>query len=703
MSATLEQPITPDAHVIARNMVRSKGSSSSSTPAEADFARAMTNIQLVESIKQVNTVTVSLDDPGWSFLDSGFFDADANGFLDPIDLNYPEGSRYWWRMTQVNPSGAGHSLDLGFMVRDAVLLMHELGPAKANRAKMTRAQFLKMLARKVPDVEFYSRELDVKEPIAAPLGTVGLRRGGRLGLLPTSGTGGGTGSPTAPNLGSGGKPSGKATKLGGIGANTTGLTVKGAPMSDIQKHFANVILAVAEKLQAPDVAMVAMIYAAIWESSLGADTAWNSQGYGGVLDGHDSEFATYGSPDSDAVSIQEATSFMKGGRGFGSGGAINLSRIDGDPVSIATRVEGGGSYSVESGYPGDAAAIAEAQKIVTAGGGAGNAALAATGSHQVVTVESYFYEIMPKESYWKGMLRLASEVNWDLFWDGHRLYYDSEQALIKQRVAAEIERGGPAVTDWNYEWDTRQISTQMSLTLIDEVFGFHAGEVFQMRRFGTASTGSSASPKKLPGRWLIQDRTRNVGDITTQYTLIQPDLPKLEPAPQINTRSSSGIPSTQKGLGSTGSGTVRQKIVAAALKAIQRQAATGAYNYDQERPFPLDLFGPAPVNIDCSAFCILCYKAGGGPDPSGNGFNGQGWTGDMEPNGAAINLSEAQPADLVFYPGHVALYLGNNQIANMGSQGEPVQESVDAPLGGIITSVRRYLGTLTSGGLGFTG
>ena len=41
------------------------------------------------------------------------------------------------------------------------------------------------------------------------------------------------------------------------------------------------------------------------------------------------------------------------------------------------------------------------------------------------------------------------------------------------------------------------------------------------------------------------------------------------------------------------------------------------------------------------------------------------YTGSQEHSGTAVNsLAEAQPGDLILYSGHVAIYLGNNQIVH---------------------------------------
>lgn len=60
---------------------------------------------------------------------------------------------------------------------------------------------------------------------------------------------------------------------------------------------------------------------------------------------------------------------------------------------------------------------------------------------------------------------------------------------------------------------------------------------------------------------------------------------------------------------------------------------------------------------DCSGFTMAVY--------ANFGVSLQHYTGSQEHSGTAVNsLAEAQPGDLILYSGHVAIYLGNNQIVH---------------------------------------
>lgn len=737
--ADVSSVILPDAHVIARNVLDSKAQKPGIR--EIDLARAIKSITLTGTIKDITNLQVVVEDPEWLILDSGLWDTDENGLLDPIDLNYPAGSPYWWRLTVISPSDSARELTLTFLDRMVIPLMQLKGPVKANRAKMTRAEFLKMLADRVKEyggIRFFSKELRVRQPVAASTGTVpGIQRppqtapqapasgsqnaagpadslisgalnegvpaaqgGGRRastpgGLgMPDSGqpagamsypfSPGGGSSPAKGSGSSSAKPGQSASsytpgyKAGGIAANASQLKVKGQRINPTQVHWANLILSVGFGLNAGTLPLQAAIFAAIMESGLGSgDMGWDASNptYGGVLGGNVAYFGRYGSAGSDAVALAEAQQFFKGGEGYNYGGAIAASKTYSDPAELAARVEAPydssdpppfGQYIREGGLQGIDQVRQEAIAIVNAAGGG----QLPNQSGSTSVAQPYYFEVNPGETLWHAMTRLAQEVNWELFWDASGLYYDEEQSLITAPPAHTIRRGDPWVVDWNYDWDVRQVVTQMTLVVICDMFDFKQGQVVKLEGFGPASSGSTALPKKRPGCWLIQDVTRSASDFASTLTLVQPDLPKLEPAPQIKS-STTGTPAS----GGTPS-SMRQGIVSAARGALSFKSG-----YSQARPMPSSLAACRTTPTDCSGFATLCYKQAGAQDPNGLGYDGQGYTGTMEQHGR--KTSTPQPGDLAFWssPDHVAVYIGGGQIIEWGAAPGPIQASVSSENG----------------------
>jgi cell wall-associated NlpC family hydrolase len=171
-------------------------------------------------------------------------------------------------------------------------------------------------------------------------------------------------------------------------------------------------------------------------------------------------------------------------------------------------------------------------------------------------------------------------------------------------------------------------------------------------------------------------------------TLMKPqttlkDAESANPIQSVQVLQPSGTTKSQAAAIITGEqGNVRDAIVAAAKKAVALQARDGSsYIYEEtvRAHQETSLFGHKPVYADCSSFVSLCYKAAGAPDPSGFGYSPLGDTASLVARGT--QTSTPQPGDLVFWgplpkPQHVALYIGGNQIVNMGVPGQPVIETI---------------------------
>jgi hypothetical protein len=578
--------VEPDCHLIAKAITQGK---SSTTTTSFDLAAAISQVQTQGTINGSPTLTVTLTDnqPPWAILDSGFFDHDQDGIIDRVDVNYPDGSRYWWTLTQISPRGADYSIQLTFMAKVAVDMMHLPAKSqplpKANRATMTRAQFIGSLVNAVGG-EYYCTLVDSKQQIEGSAQTASA---------------------------SSKKTSGQAAKTKGLGANAAEITIGGRKATSTQIGVINTIMAVAQQLKAPTKAIEACVYAAIGETNIGQDSdtyhgtggstgVWQAQGshYNG---GHDI--------------AGQCRGFFLGGTDFQAGGAIKCANA-GHPVwQIANEVEANAvwNHSKQDSYAGHAS-TADAAAIVNAAGGGGIPTTAANKAATTVTiVDAYYFEVNQGENYWTAVQRLASEVGWMLFLDGDRVYYDSDMALITAQPTAVIDREDVVVTDWSYDWDARAICTQFSLTIICDEFGGDptsqywppmAGEVVQLKRFGTATTASTAVPTKLPGRWLVQDWTRNKGDITTQLTLIQPVPPKLEPAPQTST---STVASGSKAVPAGAPADKLKAMISMANSLLGAPYSQG----NHAASFSQTAAQIKKLGTDCSGFVSLVLKAGG--------------------------------------------------------------------------------------------
>ena len=95
----------------------------------------------------------------------------------------------------------------------------------------------------------------------------------------------------------------------------------------------------------------------------------------------------------------------------------------------------------------------------------------------------------------------------------------------------------------------------------------------------------------------------------------------------------------------TGEGTeeeLREGIVKAALSYLGVQYRWG---------------GRTPAGVDCSGLCFMAYRLNGLTIWRDADF-------EKNPHLRKITIEEAKPGDLMFFPGHIAMYLGNGEFVH---------------------------------------
>lgn len=510
MTTVVDLDASADADFIARQVIAGKKRAKRPVPALVDLATAITDIQLDDTMQGSSTLTVTIADPEWDLMESGFFDANEDARLDTIDVNYPQGSAFWWQLTQANPR-SDTTIELVFMERAAAHLIAHRGPLKVSRGKKTRAEFLAMLAGHVKaggGIKFVSKQLHTTQ------------------------------TPRDTEISDADR---KAEKSNGISGDEkitfsnwdgASVTLKPDELRNAEKALDAAMSGPVDDPDPPEDAILALLCACIVEAPFFRNPTGGDASSAGMLQ----LLATHGS-----LSFRRDIANVVGlflNKGFtGKGGAIKLASDNSDwsPGRIAQEVQG-------SAHPDRYDKVIDgAKKVLEAYGGAGTN----LGTYR----KQYNFEVgspnNPRETYWDAMNRLADEVKWPLFLNGQYLYFDSEMTLIKQKPATVITRTDPSVMSWDCVWDARNIATEMRLDLICDPFEFRAGDVFKLLEFGPASSGSTA---KLPGRWLVSEISRSRFSLASSFTLKQPERPDPEPVSELAQRQQEDVGSV------TGSG-----------------------------------------------------------------------------------------------------------------------------------------------------
>ncbi|ADB50171.1 hypothetical protein [Conexibacter woesei] len=297
-------------------------------------------------------------------------------------------------------------------------------------------------------------------------------------------------------------------------ADDARLTVKGAPIARSQIAEANTLLSVGAELNAPEVAMVAIAFAGIAESALGAHAGTFSpaDGYYGVLQSSPKNW-----PDPhDTAGMARA--FMLGGRGFQGNGAIALARTVSDPVQIAVTVEApsnwpDNAYARQSGWE---RYLPEARALVAEfGGGDGTSMPPGTVTRTVeapLTVER-------GESYWDAAMRIAESYRFRFFVVANTPYYLADQALMQSERLMTIGEETPGVTLLDWEWAPRKLLRSVDLECNVRAWQAPPGSVVVLDE--TCGPAGSDEDSRQRGRWLVGDYQRSRFGDTARITLVK--------------------------------------------------------------------------------------------------------------------------------------------------------------------------------------
>jgi hypothetical protein len=140
---------------------------------KTEIESVLADLRVNTTMQGASTLEIDIIDPGWLLITSGFLDKGADDKFDVVDLNYPEGSDYWWRLTLADPSTGldGPNLTLTFETRVVSYARGHSGVKSWSRGQFTRAQAIKAMTadeiKAPPKPVFVSPELDAKQTIQA--------------------------------------------------------------------------------------------------------------------------------------------------------------------------------------------------------------------------------------------------------------------------------------------------------------------------------------------------------------------------------------------------------------------------------------------------------------------------------------------------------------------------------------------------------
>jgi hypothetical protein len=527
---------------------------------EADLAEAIQEVEIQTQIAGASFLKIHVIDaePLWAITDSGLIAVNEDGLLNELQVEFPEGSKYFWRLAAVEGSTEISQANLILTFEDLVVarLREQWGHRTFPPGSTTRAQGVKALVAEAnlkehlnPPIRFVSPGQNRKEPVAE--------------AKPTKTSTAKKNEETAAN------------RERGIHAGAE-FKIKGASPSPIQRALANEVMGIANELNAGPLATEALIEACIDENDF-TNNPGGGGGSTGLLQLIPSTAAALGV---DPLNVKQCvTAFLTNTKYHDvPGGAIGYAKAhpNASAAEVATALQGNAAGA--SVY---AAFHSEAQEIVHAAGGVRTGGTTPTTSKESdVGQLSRGTQQNPDEDSWDCITRLAQEVTWFAFTDGRNtlFYFDGPDFIaqkpslyvdvVDNHIIKEDKQGHPVseygaiIRPLSFTYDNTaflyrtthkvkgkiqrksriskpQTPSEVRMSMDCGITEFRAGDVFVFKNCGPISENG--------GRWIVSDATREC--LKTPYTkfiLVPPTEPLPEPKATATANPTSGAAVTPK-------------------------------------------------------------------------------------------------------------------------------------------------------------